>query len=107
MRAIITILVTLWCGFAFAANPECLAVLKKAGEGGLILDMKATPQGMEFVVNEGLWSGIAFRSKEGLIKNINCGLLDEGKVFNPIIFRSHLTNKIIGRQDMGKLTIPD
>lgn len=107
MRTRLAILFTLWSGLAFAANPECLAVLKKAGEGGLILSMKATPDGMEFVVNEDLWSGIAFRSKEGLVRNINCGLLDDGKVFNPIIFRSHRTNKIIGKQDMGKLTIPD
>ncbi len=107
MRAGLIILFTVWSGIAYAANPECLAILKKAGEGGLILDMQATSDGMEFVVNEDLWSGIAFKSKEGLVRNINCGLLDEGKVFNPIIFRSHRTNKIIGRQDMGKLTIPD
>lgn len=88
-----------------AFDPACREKLEVAAKLGLLLDMKATSDGMEFVVNEAIWRGMAFRSKQGLVDTINCGLLDEGKQFNPIIFRSDKTNKIIGKQDWGTLTV--
>jgi hypothetical protein len=89
-----------------ASDPACREQLAQAARLGLIRDMQATGEGMVFIVDEEIFLGMAFASKEGLVEAINCGLLEDGKQFNPIIFRSHRSNREIGRQSWGTLTIP-
>ncbi len=90
---------------AMAFDQACREKLLTAGKMGLIQDMQVTGAGVEFVVDEDVFRGMAFRSKQGLVDTINCGLLEKGKRFNPIIFRSDRTNKEIGRDERGKLTV--
>lgn len=92
-------------GSAAAFDQGCRDKLTAAAKMGLLQNMELTGAGMEFVVDEDIFRGMAFRSKQGLVDTINCGLLEKVKRFNPIIFRSHRTNKEVGRDEWGKLTV--
>lgn len=106
MRSILTTIVVLAAVCpAWAGDPSCMAKLKQAAAAGLIKDMKATTEGMEFVVDENVFPKTAFSSKQGMVRTINCAMLEPGKQFNPIIFRGHLSNKILAKQDRGTLTV--
>ena len=93
-------------GTSQGQDAACIEKMKIDERIGILIGIRAAPKGLDVIVDEQVWAGLQFKSKQSIVDTINCAMLPTGEQFNPIVFRSHLTNKIVGKQERGELTIP-
>lgn len=82
---------------------DCFDALKQLMNDGYITDFKTEYGVPIFVVNERIWRGAGFRTKQGFAELIKCLLKDSGTAWYEAEIRSDLTNKILAKLRLGKL----
>lgn len=93
-------------GAALAEDQKvCEQRLLKAQAMGLIKGYSSSSGKLAVVVDEGLFSGMAYNSKMGLAKTFDCAVAGPGKALAEAEFRSHRTNKRIALWSWGQLTV--